>query len=89
MRVEFSLSEGKGSEEMLRFRLRELIADRQFREGRRVTLDEIAKATGIHRTTLSKIQNIKGYNTTTDVLDKLCEYFDCEIGDLVQRVKEE
>ena len=73
---------------MLRFRLRELIAEKQFQEGKRVTLEEITSATGIHRTTLSKIQNVRGYNTTTDVLDKLCAYFDCEIGDLVQRVKE-
>ena len=73
---------------MLRFRLRELIAEKQFQEGKRVTLEEIASATGIHRTTLSKIQNVKGYNTTTDVLDRLCDFFDCEIGDLVQRVKE-
>jgi putative transcriptional regulator len=39
--------------------------------------------------TLSKILNQKGYNTTTDKLDKLAEYFDCEIGDLVERVREE
>lgn len=74
---------------MLRFRLRELIADLQFREDRRVTLDEIAESTGIHRTTLSKIQNVKGYNTTTDVLNKLCDFFDCQIGDLVQRVSDD
>ncbi len=73
---------------MLRFRLRELIAEKQFQEGKRVTLEEIASATGIHRTTLSKIQNVKGYNTTTDVLDRLCDFFDCEIGDLVQRVRD-
>ena len=73
---------------MLRFRLRELIAEKQFQEGKRVTLEEIATATGIHRTTLSKIQNVKGYNTTTDVLDRLCDFFDCEIGDLVQRVRD-
>ena len=73
---------------MLRFRLRELIAEKQFQEGKRVTLEEIASATGIHRTTLSKIQNVKGYNTTTDVLDRLCDFFDCEIGGLVQRVRD-
>lgn len=79
---------GGGEPKVLRFRLRELIAEKQFQEGRRVTLEEIASATGIHRTTLSKIQNVRGYNTTTDVLDRLCDFFDCEIGDLVQRVKE-
>ena len=60
---------------MIRFRLKELIADKEFKEGRRITFDELAKSTGIHRTTLSKVANQKGYNTTTDVLDKLCIYF--------------
>ena len=64
------------------------MAEKQFQEGRRVTLEEVATATGIHRTTLSKLQNVKGYNTTTDVLDRLCAFFDCEIQDLVQRVRE-
>jgi len=69
---------------MIRFRLKELIADRQFNEGRRITLDEIAKATGIHRTTLSKIANQVGYNTTTDNLDALCEFFGCALDQLVE-----
>ena len=60
---------------MIRFRLKELIADKEFNEGRRITYEDISKATGVHRTTLSKIANQKGYNTTTDVLDKLCIYF--------------
>lgn len=64
---------------MIRFRLKELIADKEFKEGRRVTFDEIAKSTGIHRTTLSKLANQKGYNTTTDVLDKLCVYFEVKL----------
>ena len=64
---------------MIRFRLKELIADKEFNENRRITFDELSKSTGIHRTTLSKIANQKGYNTTTDVLDKLCVYFGVEL----------
>lgn len=71
---------------MIRFRLKEVIADEEFRQGRRITLEEIAKATGIHRTTLSKIANVRGYNTTTDNLDRLCEFFHCPIGRLVEHV---
>lgn len=71
---------------MIRFRLKEVIADREFREGRRITLEEIAKRTGIHRTTLSKIANTRGYNTTTDNLDRLCSYFQCPIGALVEHL---
>lgn len=73
---------------MIRFRLKELIADKSFRENRRVTIEEVSKQTGVHRTTLSKIANIVGYSTTTDVLGALCEYFDCEVGDIAERVKE-
>lgn len=71
---------------MIRFRLKEVIADREFREGRRITLEEISKLTGIHRTTLSKIANTRGYNTTTDNLDRLCTYFQCQIGTLVEHI---
>lgn len=71
---------------MIRFRLKEVIADQEFKEGRRITLEEIAKATGIHRTTLSKIANTRGYNTTTENLDKLCEFFRCPISRLVEHV---
>lgn len=67
---------------MIRFRLSELIADKQFKEGRRVTLIEIAAATGINRMTLSRMLNQKGYSTVTDNLDRLCEYFGCTVGEL-------
>lgn len=68
---------------MLRFRLKELLAEKQFRDGQAVTLIAVAEATGIHRMTLSKIANHRGYNPSADVLDKLCTYFKCKIEDLV------
>ena len=71
---------------MLRFRLKELIAEREFREGRVITLIEIANATGIHRMTLSKLANHRGYNPSADVLDKLCTYFGCRIEQLVEHL---
>ena len=74
---------------MIRFFLKERISELEFQEGRRITLDEIAKATGIHRTTLSKIANKKGYNCTTDNLDKLCTFFDCRIEALAAHLSEQ
>jgi putative transcriptional regulator len=71
---------------VIRFRLKELVADKEFREERVVTLSEIAEQTGIHRATLSKIANERGYNTGTDNVDKLCAYFGCDIQDLIQRI---
>jgi putative transcriptional regulator len=72
---------------MIRYRLREVMADYQFKTGKRLTFDELAKATGIHRTTLSKIANIRSYNTTTDNIDRLCKYFQCQVGDLMEYVE--
>jgi len=73
---------------MIRFRLSELIAEKQFSLGRRLTINEVAEATGINRITLSRMMNRKGYSTVTDNLDKLCEYFDCQTGDVVVYVKD-
>jgi DNA-binding Xre family transcriptional regulator len=74
---------------MLRFRLKELIAEKEFRENRVVTLVEIGEATGIHRMTLSKLANHRGYNPSADVLDRLCSYFRCRIEQLVEHIPED
>lgn len=73
---------------MIRYHLKELIAEKEFVEKRRVTVSEIAKETGINRMTLSKLMNHQGSSTVTDNLDKLCYYFNCEVQDLVTHVKE-
>lgn len=71
---------------MIRYRLKELLAEKEFQERRVITLAEVAEATGIHRATLSKIANSPGYNTGTDNLDKLCSYFGCKIEQLIQHI---
>ena len=71
---------------MIRFRLSELIADAQFRGGRRITLLEISEATGINRMTLSRMTNVRGYSTSTDTIEKLCRFFKCDVGDVAQFV---
>ena len=73
---------------MIRYRIQELLADKHFREGRRITLKELAEATGISRVTLSKMVNQIGYGTLTDHLDKLCRFFGCTIGELAEYVPE-
>lgn len=68
---------------MIRFKLGEMIEKKQFAEGRRVTINEVATATGLNRMTLSKILNQKGYGTGTETIDKLCQYFGCQVEDLM------
>lgn len=66
-----------------------MIANKEFREGRRNTIAEVAESAGIHRMTLSKMINQRGYNTNTDSLNGLCRYFSCEIQDLVEYVPDQ
>lgn len=71
---------------MIRFKLGEMIEKRQFAEGRRVTINEIASATGLNRMTLSKILNQRGYGTGTETIDRLCQFFGCKVEDLMEYV---
>lgn len=71
---------------MIRFKLAEQIEKLQFKQSRRITIQEVAEATGVNRMTLSKILNHKGHSTGTDTLDRLCSYFGCRIEDLVEHV---
>jgi putative transcriptional regulator len=74
---------------MIRFRLAELIADHGFRVGRRLEVGELAEATGIHRSTLSRILNKRGSNVTSANMDALCRFFDCSLGDLAEYLPDE
>ena len=74
---------------MIRFRLRERMADLAFRSGERVTLEAVAEATQIHRGTLSKIASQRPCNTTTDNLDALCRFFGCSLGEIAEYVPDE
>jgi len=69
---------------MLRFKLKERIADKEFGERRRITIQEVAEATGITRNTLSKMLNQHGISVRSENLDRLCAYFDCKIEQLVE-----
>ena len=73
---------------MLRFKLKERIADKEFAEKRRVSLIEIAEATGIGRITLSRMLN-HGSNVRSDTLDRLCSYFGCRVEELVEHIPDQ
>jgi len=73
----------------IRIRLKELVAEKEFREGRVVTFKEIAEETGIHRVTLSKLANNKNLNVGTDMLDRLCRYFGCRIEELAEYIDDD
>lgn len=69
---------------MIRFHLRRCIDDYEFRTGNALTLVQLSEATGIHRATLSKLVHEKGCNVTTDVVDRLCQFFGVELNQLME-----
>jgi putative transcriptional regulator len=71
---------------MIHLQIKELIAAKTAQWGRRITLLEVADATGISRMTLNRMMRQQGYNTVTDHLDKLCTYFQCDLNELVKYV---
>lgn len=73
---------------MIRFKIKEMMARKEYELGRRLTIGEVAEATDIHRMTLSKMINRRGYSTTTDHLDRLCDYFGCTLEDVAEYVPE-
>ena len=74
---------------MIRYKLAEMVAKKEYEEGRRISLQEIADSTGINRSTISRMQNPTGHNMTTVNLDLLCEYFKCKIEDLLEHIPSE
>ena len=52
-------------------------------------MSELSEATGINRGTLSKMVNQKGYSTVTNNIDLLCNFFDCQVEDLMEYVNEQ
>lgn len=71
---------------MIRFKLQERMADLAFKRGSRVTVEEVAQATGIHRSTLSKMNRPTGANVNTDNLDRLCFFLECQLHELVDYI---
>lgn len=68
---------------MIKYNLKALISDKEFRDDKKITYEEISKSTGISRQTLSKIASKKGYNTSSENIEKLCQYFECTPDELM------
>ncbi|MDE2341979.1 MAG: helix-turn-helix transcriptional regulator [Betaproteobacteria bacterium] len=71
---------------MIRFKIMELLAEKQFADGQRVTMSELSSATGINRGTLSRMVNQKGYSTVTGNIDQLCKFFNCRVEDVMEYI---
>lgn len=69
---------------MVKFNLKELVAQKSFEENRTISLHEVARDTGIGVATVSRIANSRGrFHTSTQQIEKLCRYFGCTPNDLI------
>ena len=78
-----------GKKFVIRFRIKERLADRQFATGRNVTLTELAEAIGVTRGTVSKMANQYNYNATIEIVDRLCRYFDCSVEQILEYIPDD
>lgn len=67
----------------LRSNIKVLIAQKAQRENTRISLRALAKELNISTYTLYKFADNKLNEYPKDVLEKLCGYFPCEIGELL------
>ncbi len=52
---------------------------------RRVNMLELSRATGIGRSTIFRLYHNQSQQIDLGVLDKLCDYLDCDIADILVR----
>ena len=69
----------------IKSKLKSLMEQREF-EGQRVTYTDIRRATGISLSALSEFGSNKTSRYHEDLLAALCEYFGCQVGDLLEYV---
>lgn len=70
-------------------RINSLIGEKQAKTNRSVTQAEVAEYVGLSPQAFSKWVNNDVRSYSAEVLDKLCEFFECEPGDILYRAKDE
>lgn len=71
----------------IEFRLAQIIRETQAKWMRNITYREISESTGIAESTIARLKS-EARGIRFDVLDRLCEFFDVEPGDLIARIQE-
>lgn len=73
---------------MIRILVKQALDDKNFSEGKRITLAELCEATKISKTTMNRIVNEPGYNVGMHCIDEICRFFQCQPGDLLKYIDE-
>lgn len=65
---------------MIRCHLARLMGERKMR------IADVARETGLSRVTVTLFYKETAQKVDLEAIDKLCELFDCEIGELFERI---
>lgn len=64
---------------MIRCHLARMMGEHKMR------IADVARETGLSRATVTMLYKETAQKVNLDAIDKLCELFDCEIGELLER----
>jgi putative transcriptional regulator len=65
---------------MIRCNLSRLMGERKLK------VSDVERATGLHRHKITVLYKETAIKVDLDTIDKLCEFFECEVGELFERV---
>ena len=68
----------------IRNRFRILLAQKEVRDGRRYTYDDIMATTGISRQTIASYATASVSRYDSKTLKAFCDFFDCELSELLE-----
>ena len=55
---------------------------------RKMKIVDVARETGLHRNTVTLLYKETAQRIDLEAIDKLCELFGCDVGDLLERIKD-
>jgi putative transcriptional regulator len=53
---------------------------------RKLKISEVERVTGLHRHKITALYKETALKVDLDTIDKLCEFLDCSVGELFERV---
>ena len=56
---------------------------------RKMKVADVARETGLHRNTVTLLYKETGSRVDLDAIERLCDLFGCQVGDLLERVPDQ
>ncbi|USA43768.1 helix-turn-helix transcriptional regulator [Spongiibacter taiwanensis] len=54
---------------------------------RKLKVTDVARDTGLHRNTITLLYKETATRVDLEAIDKLCDYFNCDVKDLFERIE--